>query len=117
MGAISFLQPRHQWLSHQSPDNVNEEEREELLPEPNNIESDKGDVEQISECDQKFVNKVFNDDAVLVTFSGIVSLKLCQLNRKGSINHLIESVSDEHVEDVGNLIPAGVDVEDPTLVC
>ena len=61
---IFVLKPRNKSFSNQSTYNIDEKERKKLFSKTLNIESNKSDIKEVSECDDELVNEKFHYDAV-----------------------------------------------------
>jgi hypothetical protein len=103
-------------LGHQSADDVDEEEAEQLLPESDDVQPHEGDVEQVGEGDDELVDEELDDDVVLVALVGEVLLVLGELLDERAVDGLVEDVGHQDVHDVGNLAVGSAGVEHPALL-
>lgn len=118
--SVSLLhsdQFRNDELSNQSTYNINKEQTQKLLSQTLNVHPHKSDVEEISEGDDEFIDEKFYDDAVLVSTIGEVLLVFCELFSERTIYLFIEDVCNEHVNQVRNLSPTCLRVENSTRFC
>lgn len=72
-----FAEPWDQGLCGHPPDNVNEEQRQQLFPQPLNIKPNKSNIEQISKSNNKLINKIFQNNTILISFPTLMSLYFC----------------------------------------
>lgn len=117
VGLLHSDQFRNDELGNQSTYDINEEQTQKLLSQTYNVHPNKGDVEEIGEGDDKFVDEKFYDDTVLVSTVGEVLLVFCELFSERTINLLIEDVCYEHVNQVRNLSPTCLRVENSARFC
>lgn len=69
VGVIFVFEPGNKSFSNQSTNNINEKERQQLLPKALNIKSHKSNVKKISECDDELVNEKLHYDTVRMSFT------------------------------------------------
>ena len=113
MALTSFLHyKRHHAFSHHSPDNINKEQREQLFPQPVNVQPHKSNVEQVSKSNNELIDKIFEYDTIFIPLPGLVSFHFGQHLHSRSVHILIEPIGHQDMHYIGDLAVEGAGVKD-----
>lgn len=88
-----------------------------MLPEADDVHSDEGNVEEVGKGDYELVDKELDDYVVFVGLVGEVLLVFGELLGKRPVDLFVENIGDQNVNQVRNLRPVCVCVENTALLC
>lgn len=88
------LGPRHHRFCDYSTHDINEEQREKLLPKTLDVKSYEGNVEQICESYDELVNEIFKNDTVFIPLARLMAFHFSQFLHGWPVHVLIETIGD-----------------------